>query len=417
MNSTPSNKASLLAYACLTALFLPFVGPFKSIDVQPIFFFLLTVWLVTSTKRISLTYWIVFLSGASLICTAWIIHSETITTKTIATHGLGIISPFLIITFIKNSSHIIDSKAVLFFSLIYIGIALIQLTVDPEFLVFLTGRSVENVALLTESGRGVRSLTGEPSHFGRVLLCLNAIYALRSELYSGNRKAKNILKVSFLFLLASAVLAQSAYAVLLHLIFVLSILYSTAGFRLIAFSIFSLPFIAISIEIARGFDTTSSRLMLILFSILENPEMIVAQGAFDRVLNIPLSIYGWILSGPFGAGDSERIYEGVTSIFGANYFFSIGNRNLGGLLEYNLKYGALAIPIALLASITILRLMFFSFGAGPPIKRVFFPVSIACFFLIFQNGSVLDPLAWMVFSLAWLRFKSFTSAINRSKYA
>jgi hypothetical protein len=139
-----------------------------------------------------------------------------------------------------------------------------------------------------------------------------------------------------------------------------------------------------------------ARLVLITRSVLSlDLEFLMRQGAFARLMNVPISIYGGLATFPFGFGNSDLTVPGHFEILGTQYAFAIGKRNVGGFVELFLRFGVIGlIALGVYAQILwrVIRMRAERDGVS---LRIGIAFAIALLLLTFSDGSIADPLAWL----------------------
>lgn len=339
------------------ALF-PFVGIFKGIDIQPFFFLGIIAYLLFGNLIIKPQS---LLLAMLLIFPALFWGNFKFLFQTIV----------FIVTFSLANNFIsgLDKKILALVFLVYVLVGVIQLW-HPLFMSGVLNRSAELVTMASDSGRGVRSLTAEPSDLSRMFLLLNILY-----LVADGKKTHSIL-----FLLGSVVISQSAYGVIIHVIALFLLMtggiYVFLSYAALAFVLLYLPFLLFP----------GSRFVLAMDWLLNNRKMLLTQGAFKRVLNVPITFHGISHYGLLGSEYFPSVVKStMTTPIGGMKFY-IQHRNLGGLFELVLRYGLFGIPV-------LLHILFpFRYWRSSKFRYFILILLIGC-----QDGQVLHPLYWITY--------------------
>lgn len=383
------NKRTFFDSICVYLIMFPFVGFIPGIDVQPLALVvccLYTIWLIINRINFKTTQILIalFLYCSCLMLSYFFVFNDLIF---IIKEVFFLASFFLIILLVQNGYLKIKIIDIYIISFVYISVGLIQ-SVIPDFLSFLVSRGQEQIYMAIESGRGFRSLTGEPSHFGKVIILLNVFYVGLKT--SENIKDKNVIKFSILMLASNMLITQSSYMVVIHFL-LLVILFFSINKKLALLNILLL--VVIVIYMIMNLDE-NSRLYMILHVLYHNPDELIQQGAFKRLINIPISLLNLSYFGFLGAGDSKDIlvYKINTPI--GEYQYLLHSKNMGGYVELILKYGVLSIPIIMYIFFILLRiyksLVVYNFEIA-----LFFTFSL--FYILFQDGSVSNPMSIFIF--------------------
>ncbi|WP_254277482.1 hypothetical protein [Halomonas sp. 3H] len=387
----------------LISLFFPYVGFVSGIDVQPLFvFFLLPSVFLALSVSVPLKATLVFLLSIFTLILYGLVFGYSVTSKFILTYLFAVTTVYFIYIYIKNYNIDIGLKFVFFVLSCYIGVGLVQLFFMPEFLAGLVHRDSAVVHILKESGRGARSLTGEPSHLGKVITLMNVLmlYIIMKENSYGFSSRLNMSFVaSFLLLALSGLVARSAYAFAVHLSVVLFFFVSVMKAKTVIRIISSISLMFIFFILLHLFDVMSgTRIEAMFLLAFNNPEALLQQGAARRVFNIPLSLNNLRYFGIFGSGERESVYNAVlwTPIGDLSYFANY--RNLGGLIEFVMRLGVFSFPfllVFLLFSIRVLRLNSFSDLFG--YSGFGFFVLYSFLITMVQDGPFVLPIGWFVF--------------------
>lgn len=380
---------SLVEKFTLALIFFPFVGIIPGVDVQP--FALLAMFFFCLCFVRSYTYQGVIALVVSLASMFMVsLYHDDSFTKAHAVFIASVATIFLTYSAIQSGNFVISNRFVKNVILIYLSIGIIQLFI-PDFLEFLISR--QNSELLSESGRGVKSLTSEPSVFGALLIFLNLLFIHtyveeRGREITG-KQLLNLSVVSIALLAFSVLLIQSFFAFFLHLL-TLSILvfFIRKRYFLLLFLVGVFLYALVS-TMSMG----SGRFFVILDLVMNNPEYLLTQGAMARVLNIPISLIASWQNGIFGAGfDAARSVE--VSLFNGAYRVFIVDRNLGGFIEFYLKMGVASIPLFVLLFLTLYKLSDYSIVIRNRIFKFGTATAISISIIIFNNGTMVSPLIW-----------------------
>lgn len=412
-----NNKfASCLVLFSAIFAYFPFVGFVPKMDLQPLFFlaaFLCVVFLIWYCK-VGISFVLAILLGAGLVLSHFAFIEEAPEFKYLLTYLLAIFAIFFFYVFYPEYyGAFLNSKLIYFAFLIYAVVGVIQFFY-PEFLAFAVTRSVDAALSYSETGRGVRSLTGEPSSLGKMFNLLNALYVLSLVVQGKVLAPSRVLIISFVFLVANIVIARSAYAAGIHffLISVLWLLIARRSFFVfiilacLAFVITAAALISILNEIQ------DVRMVGLIFVLMNEPEMILQQGAMRRVLNIPISLNNLAFYGFNGAGNSPDVFNGrLWTPLGYLHYYG-HSRNIGGFVEFILKFGVFSIPIILLYFMLLLKaLSVTSYFTGAK-SRIGIYFLLSGLLLSFQDSSPALPLA-LLFVVGAARVYDIQKSSNR----
>ena len=384
------------------SVFFPFIGIVQGIDIQPNSFLLL----VSISFFLALKYKInkIFLINFLLVSLFFLIRiafeNGLLDAKYLLTYVVAILTPFTLYYLIKIKFILLTGKIVASSFALYVFVGLAQFF-EPEFLVQLVSRSDDAIARLAESGRGKRSLTSEPSQLGQTLIYLNVLYII--TVLTGQKKSlSSLVYYSFFSLCAVVIISQSFYSIFIYMLVLAALLFSLSPKK----SIFSISvFLSIMFVYLNFFAGDESRVYRVYTSILEDPGWLLNQGAFKRVMNVPISLIGGWMHGPLGSGNTLEIITVniYLPFFQVYYVADIGARNLGGLVELFLRFGVfsilpLTIALYMLYKIFIVKIIVKG-------RKMYVGLFFALTFVLtlFQHGSITDPLAWLAFIYAYLK--------------
>lgn len=378
-------------------IFFPYIGFFPGIDVQPHFAFAGTICLLLCLKNVKYSFvsflFIVLFFG--LYLSAFLVHVDNLDAQYVVKQCYFVYSIFLMVFLAKHQRFVISSNTLYLFAGIYIFVGIIQLFY-PSFLSGLVTRSSEHIALLVETGRGVRSLASEPAAFGKQLLSINVLAVVLA--IKENKSISYCIKITTVLFFFNAILARSAYALAIHgalLLCLVSIFRLSLGVISVCFSLLVGTFFWVHYGIG-------GRVGWVIDAILSEPDLLLTQGAFRRVVNIPISIVSSWEFGYFGAGNSQDVFHSILQTPLGPLGFNVDNRALGGLIELYLSFGLLSIPV--LCCYLIFLILLFKYKWNKLHIGVFF--AIGSFFVIFQDGAVSNP------TLLYVNFVLYTVLIR-----
>lgn len=397
-------NTSIFSLVCTVACMFPFVGFIPGLDVQPIAFALLTAHLLflMLTGRVvktNVTAFLVFMTSVFLIVIVSTLFFREFRIAFLMKYAIALSTPFLIYVMLKGGHLHLRFNTIVTVAFIYILVALVQLLVYPYFLSELVSRSTSQIDLLIQSGRGVRSLTSEPSDLGLVFICLGLLLWISSI---GCKPSFKKLRVSILYIymtfLASLLLAQSVYSVILYFLILFSFVLVT---RMRHFPI--LVAVIVLLILVLGFTDGFRRLGQIVYSIQNNDlDWVLAQGAMRRVLNAITSIVAGIEHLPFGYGDSGAPIDINYSIIGVAYEFHSSGSLYGGIFEYFYIFGIFSLPLYFLYFFCLVRIFRTSIAISGKKIRVGIPLAVSAAAITMPAGSVANPLFWLTFLAIYL---------------
>ena len=399
----PEHVKTRLGSLVTIILYFPYVGFLENFDIQPIFFGAAMAGLLARlgsqrTVAIRLSSVLLALLFILLPAARFLLQSlsDAVTSASVLSFA---VTSFHILVIITCSALIrtrifVDSPRILWWVIaVHLGVGVIQFFV-PGFLSFLVYRGFQELA---ETGRGVRSLTSEPAVFGYTLSLLN-VYVVYMLTFRYRASARCVLLMSLGLLAANLVLAASFYSVFWHFIILLALVFFLDK-RL--FVLASLGCFASFNLLPMAYQYFDNRFFYIMEIALNDPLLLYEQGAFLRVLNVPISLYGGFFHGPFGSGFAPpyTVSGGIRIFENAPFYFDVGDRNAGGIVEFYLRLGLLALPILWWYFCSLLKISRLSW----PIGRGQFPIgrwaAISIFILSFLYNSMANPLIWLIFFL------------------
>jgi hypothetical protein len=200
-------------------------------------------------------------------------------------------------------------------------------------------------------------------------------------------------------LIATALLSQSTYAILQQsAVFMVCVLVVSRQL----FVVLCLGLVWIVVGFLMEIQAQGIRVVFILQTLLENPVLLYEQGAMLRVMNVPISLYGGILHGLFGAGfgSPEVVSGSIPALPGNPFAFEVADRNLGGAVELFLRLGIGAVPLLLFILLKTLRIGKGVCMLGTTKVRIGIPLAIVVFLTSFTYSSIGNPLIWLLFFYA-----------------
>ena len=374
------------------------MGFLSGYDIQPLFAIpLATLWLIKTRAEIW-TYLFVLTALGSI---STVMLHEVYSPNRILLYYFGAFCFGLMYSLRYRLLPLFDLRTLAFAFIVYIFVATIQLLLNPEFLGFLVSRATDEAVLARSSGRGVRSLTGEPAQFGETLVALFLVFSLQASRLDTKSRNRYLFYASALTMSGVAFLAQSAYSLLFGgvCVGIVLIVYRVWRALLIAsiLGVLLLLFLVYFIDLF-------PRLSFLVKVVLSEPNLLLGQGAIVRLFNpfISLIAYAQCFPNPV-VTCPEKLVSMWTPIGQYSYF--VDGRVQGGLLEIGLFLGAGALPIFAFFAIVVVKLL-----AKKKIEGL-----IACFLLI-QSGSAVNPLYYLVicFSLATSKIRSCSRGTTSS---
>jgi hypothetical protein len=396
-----------VSFIFLLSIFFHAVGGVPNIDVQPTFFIFATFFITVFCFKLKfdLKDLILLFTCLFSIVLAYIFQHDYLTIKYILTYIVCIFTAWYIIVLIKNDYlKDVTPKLIYTFICIYVLVGVVQFF-KPDFLSFLVTRSEDAALSFANSGRGVRSLTGEPAHLGKIFSLLNILliylYVCRENTLKFKQQA--IIVTISLFLINMFV-SRSAYAILFHfcvLSFLLFFLYRKFFYIFVVSLVVSgVAFISILFNME-----TDIRFVKLFIAVFNNPDFIMAQGAVKRLFNIPMILNNITYFDWYGAGVNPK--SPITSIltpFG-KFEYVVKHRGYGGYFEYILKFGILSLPILFpyFYALNIIRKIVIRIKGKPYYLGYFFAITIFVFTV--QDGTPVNPLPLFLLIYVYLNTK------------
>lgn len=364
----------------LILLLFPYVGFVQGVDIQPlagVVAILLAVFKLVIKRRAPRILGVFMFTIASvLVSTLFSMYLQGFPHSSFVSmlfHLLMICSMFIL----KDElMPLLTLRFIWLVVSIYTFVGMLQIFIDESIF---SGAIYRGYQSLSDTGRGVRSLASEPSTLGYTLALLNALVLLRAK----QDKRSKVFLVSLLFLLVNAFICRSAWALFIHItpiwLFLL-LKWKKLFFVSIGIAPLLVAFIANS--------TDEVRLFYLFNALQENPELLMAEGAMKKVLNVPISLLLGATNGMLGMSYLGNIKE-LNIIVPGGYLFveKFGNKNMGGVLEFWIQLGLLSIPLLYFLGSTIKRCLSLSYSL--------MPILILCFTFFIYN-SIGHPLPWII---------------------
>ena len=285
---------------------------------------------------------------------------------------------------------------------IYILVGLIQFQI-PDFLSFLVATK-DTGELMLATGRGMQSLSAEPSNLGNILVLLNIIYIFNS--LTNQRKFvsyRHLYLITFSFFIMNCLISQSLYSCSYHLLSLIAIS-SILNVRVTIIIVLAMIFSFISIITSLAIAFPEARIVYLLGVLVENPNLLLQQGAIVRALNIPISLLNLSYFGIWGSGNINVSWSASLETGIGMLSTTIGNRLYGGFMEYVLKMGILCFPLIIIYLYmiwTISQANFKELGHSR-FAGVIFSLMVLIFSL--KSGSPASPL--MIFFVIYIFIRS-----------
>ena len=360
--------------------FFPYIGPLEGLDLQPFFLIALFILLIKDRFNFELHHIIIVTIFALIIMTYNFFPTNASLVDNYFIPLIFLIFVLLILGSRGGNITQLNSYFILKVSYIYIFIGFVQIFY-PSFLTQLVSRSTDAVAILVESGRGVRSLCPEPSQFGRLLVSLNALYILLA--IKEKLRPQRVLFVCSFFLISNTLLAQSLYSVFVHCIVLGSFVFICNFFkwshRLIGIFACTLAVFMFSFYLA------DSRILTLIPLFIENIDSIFNYGASNRLMNTIVSLKAGIFNGSiFGYYFSDSNF---IKVMGQDFYLQ--PKLHGGYMELVYRFGIFG-----LLGITFILFLTFQSKNGflTRVKRINFFIITYLFIVPFQYGPILSPL-------------------------
>ncbi|UTW00170.1 hypothetical protein KDW99_03220 [Marinomonas rhizomae] len=399
-------KASLF-FLILFFVFFPFVGVVKNIDVQPnfvVFSFFALCFFIRYIK-VDFLFFCFFVFLCIVFCLSLVFGYYYINIIYVITYFVVLLNVFFLYVFIKNDFFNITSKNIFLFVFVYAVVGIIQYY-DPNFMSWAVTRSQEAMLSFSESGRGVRSLASEPATLGKMFNVFNILLIIlihTENKVSESKKTAFGLVVTVVILLLNITIARSAYAVGIQFVFVVCYLF--VFYKKTFFVGFVLCVCVFSFILRYISDMQSYRIAQIFYIAFSDPSLLLEQGAVRRLLNIPISINNLYYFGFLGANNNPNVYyASLYTPFGELDYLA-SNRNLGGFIEWLLKFGLFGIPMMLLYLFFIFSMLRYCVIIENKKYWIGLYFFIATFFITFQDGSPTAPFTWFILFFIYFTLK------------
>ena len=410
--------SSLLGFFLALTVLFPEIGLVKSSDIQPNFFFLASICTLIFLGRVRLSTMELLYFTFCLLCLllSFIVHQENVTWTYILKYSISLISFYLCYILFSNGLLLISNKLIVFAIVVYVLVGMMQF-IKPDFLTFLVSRSqTQTTQDLLSSGRGMMSLTGEPSHFGKTITILNLLYVF--NLLVSEQKDLNyrlLLSISFFLFFLNCLLSQSFYACAFHFVCLIGISYILDR-KLTYLFLVSLGFGLVSIITFVVTVFPDIRFVAIANDLMFNPDLLLAQGAMVRVMNIPLTFVTLSNFGFWGSGNSSIIFYNQVNLGIGILEYVTSNRLYGGFVEYILKMGILSAPLVMayiymMATIGKLKLVL-----SGSIRYVGIIFSGMLLLISSQDGSLASPLMIYAVVNIFVKSKTLLKGKNQSNF-
>ncbi len=397
-------RRSLIAIFLAFMVLFPEVGFYNATDVQPNFFILAILLVIALPHRLKLDRSTIsyFLICFLALWIHFVIHQENVTLIYMLKYSVALLTILLCYILCSNNALIISNRMILTAFFIYILVGAIQFQI-PDFLSFLVATK-DTGELMLATGRGMQSLSAEPSHFGGILVLLNILYAFNSLTKERKRVSYNHLYlITFCFFLFNCLISQSFYACFYHflsLIGISLILNRRVTFIILAVALFSFVSIITYLNIV----FPEARFIYLLNMLLNNPELLLEQGAIVRALNVPMSLLNLSYFGVWGSGNVDVNWIARINIGFGEVSASIGSRLYGGFIEYVLKMGILSTPLVLVYLYMIWSISATSFKALGHSRFTGIIFAFMILILSLKSGSPASPL--MIFFVIYVYMRS-----------
>lgn len=394
------NVSAIIGILLALTILFPEVGLFSFSDVQPNFFVLSVFCIIAFIPRFKLSKSVILYFSVCFVSLllSFITHQDNVTWLYVVKYSISLLTVFFCYILCVNNFIVISNKLIIVSALIYLFVGAMQYII-PDFLTSLVTREL-TTANLASSGRGMMSLTGEPSHFGKTITILNVLYVFKA-LVEGQKvyNYQSLQLFSIALFILNCLISQSAYACLFHFICLIGIFYILN--RRLAYLFIALVFFgAVSAISYLSLVLPEARIAQILNLLITNPELLLQQGAIVRVLNVPLTFVNLSYFGLWGTGNSSLVFSGQVDLGVGILEYTVWNRLYGGFIEYVLKMGFLSIPLVfgyLYVMLTVARIKFSIYGHLRSGGVIFAGI---LFMLSLQDGSLASPL--MIFTVIYI---------------
>lgn len=377
-------------------MFFPYVGSFKSIDIQPFFVIVSIIILPYIYIRYKVKIQPLSLLIALLIYLPIffrLMADPWLEFNFFATYIFAFATAITCYILASKGQKYLSLRLVSIYTSVYFVIGLVQLFYNRNFLTFLVSRSQNSgfIDSLVESGRGVISLTAEPSQFGKLLIMLNILFILLL-LRADTRDILNKIFFSLLgFIIINTLLSSSAYILLIHssILFVFLVLYK----RKILFYFMGSFFVLIPLV---SLDFNNSFRLINIFQNVDNLTFLFQQGAFSRVMNLPISIVGFLNSYYLGLGNTNRIFYDSFYFLGEEFAFAYSSRNLGGYIEFLMRFGVFSFIFYLFYFFILKKIFFIRLHLNDSFVFIGPFLCFSVLLITIQDGSTINPISWFI---------------------
>lgn len=367
----------------LIPIFFPYVGFIEGIDLQPFYFIgllILTLINISSSKKIfieneKITIAVIFtlIVGFLRFLFDYLFQDYESNFIVFMFHMLTII---LILFNSRILLKLVTKELILVVSFVYVLVGFIQITFDETFLSFMVYRGYQD---LLSTSRGVRSLCSEPSTFSYTLILLNCIYIL--IIYDIKRSNTKIIRSSIPFVIFNLIFSQSFFGFFIHALPLILFFFKGKILKFLSTAIISLYSLKAILPVLLSYY--SNRFFYILNASVNNPILLLEEGAMKKVLNLPLSIEGGLKNKFLGLGFDSSTTNNFTYLKGL-LVIDITNKNMGGLIEIFMQLGILSLPFF----IVLLSKIYMS-------NDFTYPIFVFTFSVLIYN-SYGHPLNWVL---------------------
>ncbi|WP_345843820.1 hypothetical protein [Shewanella algae] len=389
------NECKIISSILLLCIFFPFLGVIQGIDIQPNFLIVGSVFLplFVFVNRLSLKVITIYVFMLYLIFLHYFIFYDLLSLKYFITYVGTFLTAFLMYVYFNANTLNISKSGILTLIFIYLFIGMLQ-KVYPTFLLELVSRSAEAGESLSETGRGVRSITVEPAALGKIITTFNLLY-LSIYLRQYDYSKFYAIFFSFILLVFNALIPMSLYALAIHCVsFIILVFILDKRYVFLIFFIFVSVFVVLYFNYEYIEDYRIIRLVVAVFN---SPDFILQQGAIRRLFNIPISVnnlyyYGWL-----GSSNSSEMF--LTSFYTpiGYFYYEMASKANGGFVELILRFGILSIPFLFFYAYVLSKITSYKIlnQNGREIRiGVYYAATV--FLLTFQDSSTVSPVAWFL---------------------
>lgn len=371
------------------------VGFFPGTDTQPNFIVLSTVYIFLFSRKFifNKTSLILFFICITSIFSAFLFQSEYLNLKYSLTYIVALLTYLNMYILLTNGMLKVSSKFVVCAIAIYAVVGFIQFFI-PDFLSFMVTRSVDAAYSFAASGRGSRSLSGEPAQLGKIFIILNLLWIF---IFFKERKKSLSINSTIVFSIAilfiNVCVSRSFYAVFFHFMIIVLLIFFVNKKLFYTLLLVTLSSLSILTIILNNIESTN-RFIGIFQMVVNDPSGLLQQGAIRRVFNIMLSLNNLSYFPWYGAGSSPDLFNATLSTPLGELSYQGASRAYGGIVEFLLKFGVFSFPIFMIYFYVLFQI--FIMRKVDDIKwGAFFAISIFC--MTFQDGAVAKPLPIFLF--------------------